>query len=81
MAIDKVVIKEGKLNKYLVEFEIILKKPESAKLPSEAYTNRFRKKRELFYARNVSDLEVKIISTYSCSGRVRNINVLDTMSI
>lgn len=73
---DKKLIKEKKLNKYRVSFDIILRKPSSERFSKDLEGNVVHKK-DVFYASNEQALLNKVRLTYNTCGKVRNVNILN----
>lgn len=65
-----------RLKKYLVSFDLILKKPVSESF-SEISEGQSLRKKEIFYASDEVSLVNKVRLTYNCSGKVCNVNVLN----
>lgn len=75
-SINSMLPSEDKLKKFVVSFDIVLRKPVSERF-SGIDSGQVVHKRGCFYAMNLSDLQWKVSSTYSCSGRVCNLDILN----
>lgn len=68
----------GDMKKYLVSFELLYKKPQSARYEDCYYgAGTTVCKKDIFYAHNENDLEYKVSNTYLGSAEVINLVIID----
>ena len=79
-SVKKQLLDSNKMCKYLVSFDLVLKKPVSERFSSVNECEVVPKK-EIFYSRGVDELKSKVSLTYRCSGRIANLQILKTSSI
>lgn len=65
-----------KLKRFMVSFDLVLSKPNSERFSCVEVGDVLHKK-GCFYARNVNELERKIVSTYTGCGRVKNLDIIN----
>lgn len=79
-SVEKQLLDRNKLHKYLVAFDIVLKKPSSERF-DDVLAGEVKSRKEIFYARGQMDLQHKVTSTYSCTGKIVNLEILKDSAI